>query len=126
MRGSAQTGLRKMVGSRKQHLRARIKYHYTGNAEGSTLRKTLVSCLRASWGFIYGAWGWGNRCQRQEGVTASTGPRTRPGRGFVRWPSRLPRKTAPSPGRSAWMTSTTGRLRETPSHDPATRQAKIV
>jgi hypothetical protein len=27
----------------KQHLRARIKYHYTGNAEGSTLRKTLVS-----------------------------------------------------------------------------------
>src|SRR5690242_5394181 len=30
----------------KQTLRDRIKYHYTGNAEGSTLRKTL-GCLLA-------------------------------------------------------------------------------
>ena len=30
----------------KQNLRGRIRYHYTGNAEGSTLRKTL-GCLLA-------------------------------------------------------------------------------
>jgi hypothetical protein len=40
----------------KQDLRGRIRYHYTGNAEGSTLRKTLGCLLAGELGINYGRW----------------------------------------------------------------------
>jgi len=44
-----------------QTLRDRIRYHYTGNAEGSTLRKTLGSLLAAELGLELRRVGSGNR-----------------------------------------------------------------
>jgi hypothetical protein len=40
----------------KQNLRARIKYHYTGNAEGSRCARRWAACLGTNWGFSYGGW----------------------------------------------------------------------
>lgn len=54
----------------KQHLRARIKYHYTGNAEGSTLRKTLGCLLGHELGFQLRRVGSGNRMTFVEGEQA--------------------------------------------------------
>jgi hypothetical protein len=51
----------------KQNLRERIKYHYTGNAEGSTLRKTLGCLLADELGIRLRRVGSGNRLTFVEG-----------------------------------------------------------
>jgi len=50
-----------------QSLRDRIKYHYTGNAEGSTLRKTLGCILADELGIQLRRVGSGNRMTFAEG-----------------------------------------------------------
>jgi hypothetical protein len=54
----------------RQHVRARIKYHYTGNAEGSTLRKTLGCLLGDGLGFQLRRVGSGDRLTFVEGEQA--------------------------------------------------------
>src|SRR5262249_17400710 len=54
----------------KQTLRDRIKYHYTGNAEGSTLRKTLGCLLADALGIQLRRVGSGNRMTFVEGEQA--------------------------------------------------------
>src|SRR5215469_10208034 len=54
----------------KQDLRDRIKYHYTGNAEGSTLRKTLGCLLAHELGIQLRRVGSGNRLTFVEGEQA--------------------------------------------------------
>jgi hypothetical protein len=51
----------------KQSLRQRIRYHYTGNAEGSTLRKTLGCLLAAELGIQLRRVGSGNRLTFADG-----------------------------------------------------------
>lgn len=51
----------------KQSLRERIGYHYTGNAEGSTLRKTLGCLLAAELGIQLRRVGSGNRLTFADG-----------------------------------------------------------
>lgn len=50
-----------------QNLRARIRYHYTGNAEGSTLRKTLGCLLAEELGIQLRRVGSGKRMTFVEG-----------------------------------------------------------
>lgn len=74
MRGSARTGLRKIGRPpSKQTLQDRIKYHYTGNAEGSTLRKTLGCLLADDLGIQLRRVGSGNRMTFVEGEQALSG-----------------------------------------------------
>jgi len=54
----------------KQNLRGRIRYHYTGNAEGSTLRKTLGCLLAEELGIRLRRVGSGNRMTFVEGEQA--------------------------------------------------------
>src|SRR5215467_2701817 len=54
----------------KQDLRDRIRYHYTGNAEGSTLRKTLGCLLADELGIELRQVGSGNRLTFVEGEQA--------------------------------------------------------
>jgi hypothetical protein len=54
----------------KQNLRDRIKYHYTGNAEGSTLRKTLGCLLADELGIQLRRVGSGNRMTFVQGEQA--------------------------------------------------------
>src|SRR5215469_9061780 len=54
----------------KQNLRDRITYHYTGNAEGSTLRKTLGCLLADELGIQLRRVGSGNRMSFAEGEQA--------------------------------------------------------
>jgi hypothetical protein len=54
----------------KQNLRERIKYHYTGNGEGSTLRKTLGCLLADELGIQLRRVGSGNRMTFVEGEQA--------------------------------------------------------
>jgi hypothetical protein len=54
----------------KQTLRKRIKYHYTGNAEGSTLRKTLGCLLADELGIQLRRVGSGTRMTFVEGEQA--------------------------------------------------------
>jgi hypothetical protein len=54
----------------KQNLWERIKYHYTGNAEGSTLRKTLGCLLGDELGIQLRRVGSGNRLTFVEGEQA--------------------------------------------------------
>jgi len=54
----------------KQSLRDRITYHYTGNAEGSTLRKTLGCLLADELGIQLRRVGSGNRMSFAEGEQA--------------------------------------------------------
>jgi GIY-YIG catalytic domain-containing protein len=54
----------------KQNLRNRIRYHYTGNAEGSTLRKTLGCLLADELGIQLRRVGSGNRMTFVEGEQA--------------------------------------------------------
>jgi hypothetical protein len=51
----------------RQNLRGRINYHYTGNAEGSTLRKTLGCLLADELGIQLRRVGSGNRMTFAEG-----------------------------------------------------------
>jgi hypothetical protein len=51
----------------KQSLRERIRYHYTGNAEGSTLRRTLGCLLAAELGIQLRRVGSGNRLTFADG-----------------------------------------------------------
>jgi hypothetical protein len=57
----------------KQTPRDRIKYHYTGNAEGSTLRKTLGCLLADDLGIQLRRVGSGNRMTFVEGEQALSG-----------------------------------------------------
>lgn len=41
----------------KQNIRSRLRTHYTGNAEGSTLRKTLGCLMSDQLGLNYAEWG---------------------------------------------------------------------
>jgi hypothetical protein len=54
----------------RQNLRQRINYHYTGNAEGSTLRKTLGCLLADELGIRLRRVGSGNRMTFVEGEHA--------------------------------------------------------
>jgi len=54
----------------KQNLRGRIRYHYTGNAEVSTLRKTLGCLLAEELGIRLRRVGSGNRMTFVEGEQA--------------------------------------------------------
>ena len=54
----------------KQNLRERIRYHYTGNAEGSTLRKTLGCLLADELGIQLRRVGSGRRMTFVEGEAA--------------------------------------------------------
>jgi hypothetical protein len=54
----------------RQNLRDRIKYHYTGNAEGSTLRKTLGCLLIDELGIQLRRVGSGNRMTFADGEQA--------------------------------------------------------
>src|SRR5215471_15440624 len=54
----------------KQDLRGRIRYHYTGNAEGSTLRKTLGCLLAGELGIQLRRVGSGSRMTFVEGEQA--------------------------------------------------------
>jgi hypothetical protein len=54
----------------KQNLRGRIRYHYTGNAEGSTFRKTLGCLLAEELGIQLRRVGSGNRMTFVEGEQA--------------------------------------------------------
>ena len=54
----------------KQNLRVRIRYHYTGNAEGSTLRKTLGCLLAGELGIQLRRVGSGTRMTFVEGEQA--------------------------------------------------------
>lgn len=54
----------------KQNLRGRIRYHYTGNAEGSTLRKTLGCLLAGQLGIQLRRVGSGTRMTFVEGEQA--------------------------------------------------------
>jgi hypothetical protein len=54
----------------KQNLRKRIQYHYAGNAEGSTLRKTLGCLLADELGIQLRRVGSGNRLTFIEGEQA--------------------------------------------------------
>lgn len=54
----------------QQNLRERIKYHYTGNAEGSTLRKTLGCLLSAELGIQLRRVGSGRRMTFVQGEQA--------------------------------------------------------
>jgi hypothetical protein len=54
----------------KQSLRERIRYHYTGNAEGSTLRKTLGCLLAAELGIQLRRVGSGTRLTFADGEQA--------------------------------------------------------
>jgi hypothetical protein len=54
----------------RQSLRDRIRYHYTGNAEGSTLRKTLGCLLADELGIQLRRVGSGNRMTFAEGEQA--------------------------------------------------------
>jgi hypothetical protein len=57
----------------KQNLRERIRYHYTGNAEGSTLRKTLGCLLADELGIELRRVGSGSRMTFVEGEQALSG-----------------------------------------------------
>jgi hypothetical protein len=57
----------------KRTLRDRIKYHYTGKAEGSTLRKTLGCLLADQLGLELRRVGSGNRMTFVEGEQALSG-----------------------------------------------------
>ena len=50
-----------------QNLRSRVRYHYTGNAEGSTLRKTLGCLLSDEIGTVLRRVGSGTRMTFSEG-----------------------------------------------------------
>lgn len=57
-------------GRSMQNIQKRIKYHYTGNAEGSTLRKTLGCLLADELGIQLRRVGAGNRMTFAEGEQA--------------------------------------------------------
>jgi GIY-YIG catalytic domain len=72
MRESAPTGLPKNERPpSKQTLRDRIKYHYTGNAEGWTLRKALGCLLADDLGIQLRRVGSGNRMTFVEGALSA-------------------------------------------------------
>jgi hypothetical protein len=56
MPGSAPTGLRKTGGPQVSRISGNESSTTTGNAEGSTLRKTLGCLLADELGFGYGGW----------------------------------------------------------------------
>jgi hypothetical protein len=56
-----------------QHLRHRIRYHYRGNAEGSTLRLTLGCLLADDLGLVLRVVGSGKRMTFGEGEETLTG-----------------------------------------------------